>query len=472
MTPRVRFAPSPTGFISLGNVRTALFNWIFARHEGGKFLLRIEDTDKERSKKEYEKSILEGLAWLGLQWDEEIVRQSERTDIYEKYLRRLIDENRAYFCFCSAEELEAERQAQLSQGLQPKYGGRCRSIPKEEAAKRAEHESHVIRFKMPSHEVAFTDLVRGKVVFDLDLIGDVIIAKGLREPLYNFAVVVDDEEMQITHVIRGEDHISNTPKQIAIQEVLGFKMPIYAHLPLILGPDKKKLSKRYLDASLKDFKERGYLPEAMLNFLVLLGWHPTVDKEIVSMEETVKDFTFKKVQKSGAVFNQEKLEWLNAYYLKNLSAETLAERVRPFVPEEWTKDAKKFREVVDLEKERLRHLPDLKELAGFFFDLPDYQPSLLIWKNSPKPVIVDNLSFVANVIRGIPNHELWSKDIVERYIMSVASEKGRGEVLWPLRVALSGKDASPGPVEILYVLGKEESLKRIGKALEKLDTLQ
>lgn len=472
MTPRVRFAPSPTGYLNLGNVRTALFNWIFARHEGGKFLLRIEDTDKERSKKEYEESIVDGLRWLGIDWDEEPERQSDRLPIYRKYLERLLDEGRAYFCFCTPEQLEEDRQAQLSQGLPPKYGGRCRGISKEEAAKRAEKEKHVIRFRMPSRTVSFTDLVRGKVAFDLDLMGDVIIAKGLDAPLYNFAVVVDDEEMQITHVVRGEDHISNTPKQIAMQEVLGFKTPVYAHLPLILGPDKKKLSKRYLDASLKDFKEQGYLPEAVLNFMVLLGWHPTVDKEIVSLDEAVKDFTFKKVQKSGAVFNQEKLEWLNAYYLKHLPTETLAERIKPFVPAAWAEDEKKFRAIVDLEKERLKRLPDVKDLAGFFFELPDYRPELLIWKSSPKSVIVDNLSFVANVVRGIPNHELWSKDAIEKYVMSVAAEKGRGEVLWPLRVALSGKDASPGPVEILYVLGKEESLRRIEIALDKLDSLQ
>ncbi|MCL4400252.1 glutamate--tRNA ligase [Patescibacteria group bacterium] len=468
MSPRVRFAPSPTGFFSLGNARTALFNWLFAKHEGGKFLLRIEDTDKERSKKEYEESILEGLKWLGLDWDEKVERQSERIPIYEKYLKRLMDEGRAYFCFCSGEELESERQAQLSQGLQPKYGGRCRNISKEEAFKRAEKENHVIRFKMPSHTVSFSDLIRGKVSFDLDLIGDIIIAKGFDSPLYNFAVVVDDEEMKITHVIRGEDHISNTPKQIAIQEALGFSMPIYAHLPLILGPDRKKLSKRYMDASLKDFKDRGYLPEAFFNFMLLLGWHPSVDKEVVSAEEAINDFSFKKVQKGGAVFNQEKLEWLNAYYLRNLPVERLAEELSGFVPGEWLEDEDKFKKIVQIERERLRHLTDFRDTADFFFVLKEYPADLLIWKGSSKSVMVDNLSFLSNVIRGIPNHELWSRENIDKYIMSVADQKGRGEVLWPLRVALSGKEASPGPSDILYVLGKEESLKRVEKALKRL----
>ncbi len=430
--------------------------------------MRIEDTDKERSKKEYEESILEGLTWLGLEWDEEIVRQSERLDVYEKYLKRLIDENKAYFCFCSAEELEAERQAQLSQGLQPKYGGKCRAIPKNAAEERSKKEKHVIRFKMPSHEVSFTDLIRGKVTFDLDLIGDVIIAKGLKEPLFNFANMIDDHDMKITHVIRGEDHISNTPKQVAMEEALGFPSLIYAHLPLILGPDRKKLSKRYMDASIKDFREQGYLPEAFLNFMALLGWHPTVDKEVVSVEEMIKDFSFKKVQKGGAVFNPEKLEWLNSYYIKNAPLGTLIKELSDKVPADWLRDKDKFTKAVDLEKERLKHLSDFKSVAEFLFEPKDYPATLLIWKGTAKAVISDNLSFMLSVIKTIPNHELWSRETVDKYVMSVASQRGRGEVLWPLRVALSGEEASPGPVEILYVLGKEESIKRVEAALEKL----
>lgn len=472
MPVKVRFAPSPTGYLNLGNARTALFNWLFAKHEGGKFLLRIEDTDKERSKKEYEESIIEGLQWLGLTWDGVIERQSDRLPVYEKYLERLLEESKAYFCFCTPEELEAERQAQLSQGIQPKYSGRCGTIPRDIAAERVKSEKHVIRFRMPSHTVSFTDLIRGKVTFDLDLIGDIIIAKGLKEPLYNFAVVVDDEEMEITHVIRGEDHISNTPKQVAMQGALGFKTPIYAHLPLILGPDRKKLSKRYLDASLKDFRAQGYLPEAFVNFMALLGWHPTVDKEVVSVSEMIGDFSFKKVQKGGAVFNPEKLEWLNASYIKNLPPDVLTERMKEFIPAAWLKEKEKLKNVLEIEKERLKHLSDFEKLGEFFFELPEYDPSLLIWRGSSKAVAADNLSFLANVVRGIPNHELWSKEAVEKYVMSVAEKRGRGEVLWPLRVALSGREASPGPVEILYILGKEESLARIETALKKLGSVR
>jgi len=472
MSVRVRFAPSPTGPLSLGNVRTALFNYIFAKHEGGQFLVRIEDTDRERSKKEYETDILEGLKWLGLNWDEEIVRQSERLDIYEKYLKKLIEEKKAYYCFCTPEELEAERQAQLSQGLLPKYSGKCKNIPLQEAEQKIARENYVIRLKMPSYSVTFNDLVRGKITFNLDLIGDVIIAKNLRSPLYNFAVVIDDHLMGISHVMRGEDHISNTQIQIALYQAFGWEEPTFAHLPLILGPDRKKLSKRYLDASLADFKKLGYLPEALVNFLVLLGWHPTVDKEIVNLKEAIQDFSFKKVQKSGAVFNQEKLDWLNNYYIKTLPLETLAKQLVSFLPSNWTKDSEKIMKALEITKERMKTLKDFENVAGFLFEIKDYKPELLIWGSTPLAVIKDNLSFVANVVRGIPNHELWTKENIQKYIMSVANTKGRGEVLWPLRVALSGEENSPGPIEIIYVLGKEETLKRIETALLKIDKLK
>jgi glutamyl-tRNA synthetase len=472
MEVRVRFAPSPTGFFSIGNARTALFNYIFAKHEKGKFLLRIEDTDKERSKEEYTQDIIEGLNWLGFIWDEEIIKQSERLDIYEKHLKKLIEEKKAYYCFCTPQELEAERQAQLSAGFLPKYSGRCKNIPLEEALKRAEKENYVIRIKMPSYEVNFQDLVRGKINFNLDLIGDVIIAKNLRSPLYNFAVVIDDHEMQISHVIRGEDHISNTPIQIALYNAFSWEKPQFAHLPLILGPDRKKLSKRYLDASMKDFRKMGYLKEAMINFLALLGWHPTVDKEIVSLEEIIKDFNFKKVQKSGAVFNEEKLKWLNNYYIKNLPFKDIYEKIKSFVPQDWLQNEEKLIKALEISRERMKTLKDFEEIARFFFQIKEYDPELLIWANTPITVILDNLSFLLNVIKGIPNQELWTKENIQKYIMSVAETRGKGEILWPLRVALSGEKNSPSPIEILYVLGKEESLRRIEKAIEKINQIK
>ncbi|MGC9603578.1 MAG: glutamate--tRNA ligase [Minisyncoccia bacterium] len=469
MPVRVRFAPSPTGPISLGNVRTALFNWLFARHEGGLFLLRIEDTDKERSKKEYEEDLLLALKWLGLDWDEDPLRQSERLLIYEKNLKKLLTEKKAYYCFCSTEELESERQAQLTQGLQPKYSGKCRTIPYDEAGERAKKEPSVIRFRMPEGEIAFVDLIRGRVSFDTGLIGDTIIAKNLRTPLYNFAVVIDDSDMGITHVIRGEDHISNTPKQIAIAEALGIAQPHYAHLPLILGPDHKKLSKRYLDASFNEYQQKGYLAPAMVNFLALLGWHPAKDREVLSREEIIAEFGFKRVQKSGAIFNPEKLDWLNSHYIKNSPPEELVEGLADFVPKEWLKKKKILEKAVSVERERMKKLSDFKNLADFFFELPDYKKELLIWKGTPDAAILDNLRFVLDVIKKIPPGE-FEKETIEKYVTTVAEKRGRGEVFWPLRAALSGREASPGPSEIMEIIGPEESENRIKTAIGKLES--
>ncbi len=468
MPIRTRFAPSPTGPFSLGNARTALFNWLFARHEGGKFLIRIEDTDKERSKKEYEKDMLECLEWLGLDWDEDFFRQSERTEVYKKNLEKLLEEKKAYYCFCTPEELESERQAQLTQGLAPKYGGRCRNIPLEEAEARAKKESAVIRFRIPDGEIAFTDLIRGRVAFNMGLTGDIVIAKDLTTPLYNFAVVVDDNEMAITHVIRGEDHISNTPKQIAIQEALGLGQPHYAHLPLILGADHKKLSKRNLESPFSDYRKRGYLSEAVLNFMALLGWHPEKDREVLSREEIIAEFDLKRVQKSGAVFNPEKLNWLNAHYLKNMPLAELVEALSDFVPKEWLKKKTMLQEAAAVERDRMKKLSDFKNLAGFLFDLPDYPKNLLVWKEMSEAAVIDNLRFALDVILKIPPGE-FEKDTIEKYLMTVAEKRGRGEVLWPLRVALSGLEASPGPAEILKIIGQEEAEKRISAAIAKMD---
>ncbi|HXF44312.1 MAG TPA: glutamate--tRNA ligase [Candidatus Paceibacterota bacterium] len=459
---RVRFAPSPTGPLHLGNARAALFNWLFAKHEGGKFLLRIEDTDKERSKKEFEKDILEGLEWLELKPDEKPIRQSERLEIYAENLQKLLDEKKAYWCFCSHEELEAERQMQLSQGIAPKYGGRCRHLPPEKAALRVENgEKAVIRIRMPEKKISFTDVVKGRIEFDMTLVGDVVIAKGLREPLYNFAAAVDDVLTNISHVIRGEDHIANTPKQIVIQEALGFEGPHFAHLPLILDTGRKKLSKRKLETSLNDYRKEGYLSEAMLNFLVLLGWHPQEDREVVSREEMVEEFTLERVQKGGAVFNEEKLNWLNAHYIKAMKTEELLERAKPFIPKTWFKNEKLLLAVLETEKERAKNLKDFKNLADFFFELPEYDAKFLIWKETPPERILANLKTVRELVNdnSYPASE----------IMALAEREGRGEVLWPLRVALSGREASPGPLEILKILGRTETVKRLDKAIKKLE---
>ena len=403
---RTRIAPSPTGYFHLGTARTALFNFLFAKKNKGKFILRIDDTDKERSKREYEVDILKSLLWLGIFWDEGPVlkstnaqaydqkylnfekdyigdygpyRQSERIEIYKKYLKELIDKDLAYFCFCKKEDLEAQKQAMISAGQVPKYPGICRSLSKKESFKRAEKEPFVVRLKVPSKKISFLDLLRGKIEFDLDSIGDFVISKGLEEPLYNFSTVVDDYEMKITHIIRGEDHISNTPKQIILQEALGFPRPKYLHLPLILGEDKTKLSKRHGAVSIKELKELGYLPEAIINYLALLGWWPKEDIEIFSLKELIELFEINQLQKHPAIFSFKKLDWINRIYIRKLSLEKLAQLCQSYIGEKVDFDY--LKRVVALFQERLSKISEIKELASYFFKKPQYKKELLLWRD-------------------------------------------------------------------------------------------
>lgn len=481
---RVRYAPSPTGLFHLGGARTALFNWIFARKNNGKFILRIEDTDRERSKKEYEDNIFESLLWLGLDWDEGPVayasnqksslkdqkyigeygpyRQSERTHIYRKYLEKLLEEGKAYYCYCTKEELESERQAMLAQGLPPKYSGHCRESKLSSQGKPAQ----IIRFKVPEAKVEFKDLIRGKVVFDAALFGDIAIAKDLNNPLYNFAVVVDDEEMEISHVIRGEEHLSNTPKQILFQKALKFREPIYAHVPLILSQTGGKLSKRHAETSLLKYREDGYLPETIINFLVLLGWHPKDNREIFSLSELVKEFDIKRVQKSGAIFSQEKLDWMNSQYIKKSSNEELLRCLEPFLKTRNITPKKEFLlKVIEEEKTRINNLKEFFDVSSFFFSLPDYKPSLLVWKNEPPEKIKNVLKNISETLEKI-EAENFKIDRISQGLNELAVKEGKGAVFWPLRVALSGLPASPDPLKIAEILGKEETMRRIKIAIE------
>lgn len=458
---RVRIAPSPTGYLHIGTARTALFNWLFAKKNKAKFILRIEDTDLERSDVKYEKDIIESLKWLGLDWDEGPFRQSERLEIYEKYINKLLKEKLAYYCFCSKEDLEAERQAMMTRGHAPKYSGKCRALnEKEVEEKLANGAGHIIRFKVQETTITFKDLIRGEISFETSLIGDIAIAKDPKVPLYNFAVVVDDEEMGISHVIRGEDHIANTPKQILIQKALGFGQPHYGHLPLILDADRSKMSKRHSATSIQDYKEAGYLPEAILNFLALLGWHPQDDREIMRLQEIAAEFDLGRVQKAGAVFNVEKLDWINAQYIKNLGDEVLAKKLD-------VAPAERNLKIVALTKERMKKLTDFKTLAGFFFELPDYESKILIWKKTSSTATVENLKAAEKILSALDENEFLKKDL-ERVLMPIAEERGRGGVLWPIRAALSGAETSPGPFEIMEALGKKETLKRIAVAIRKL----
>ncbi len=466
MDIRVRFAPSPTGFFSLGNARTALYNWIFARSKGGKFLVRIEDTDRERSEKTYEDDVLEQLRWLGLDWDEEPIRDSERLEVHEGYLKTLLAEKKAYWCFCSSEDLETEYQQQLASGIQPKYSGRCRGISIEDAnARVAAGEKATIRFRMPEKKISFHDLIRGTVEFDTALFGDIIIAKGFRDPLYNFSVVVDDFDTKITHVIRGEDHLSNTPKQIAIQEALGFPTLEYGHLPFILGADKKKLSKRFGGASIREYRAQGYLPEPLVNFLTLLGWHPEKDREVLTRKEIIEEFSFDRVQKGGAVFNPEKLDWLSGQYLRTLPVSELTELLKPFVPAGWADRKEVFEHAIPLVRDRISKLADFIEHAQFFFDAPEYLPELLRWKTMEAPAAKASLEAVEAALKNLNE---FSQESVLGMLSNLGEKQGRGETFWPFRVALSGRQASPGPSEIAGAIGKTETLARIATAIAKL----
>jgi glutamyl-tRNA synthetase len=481
---RVRFAPSPTGPIHVGSVRTALFSWLFARKYGGTFVLRIEDTDKERSEKRYDDELLQGLSWLGLDWDEgpEPIgaggqlplggergeygpyRQSERTEVYKKYLQQLIASGDAYYCYCSKEDIEAQRQMMLSQGLPPKYNGHCRTATPPEGK-----NPEVIRFKVPETKVEFKDLVRGKVVFDAALFGDIIIAKDLDTPLYNFAVVVDDALMQISHVIRAEDHLSNTPKQILMQRALGFEEPIYAHIPLILNADRSKMSKRFSDVALLNYRERGYVPEAMINFLALLGWHPHGDKEMLSRDELIAEFDIDRVQQSGAIFNEEKLDWLNREHIKAMPIAEVAALAAPFFAKQniTVRDEELLKRVIAVQIARAKTLEDLASASAFFFAVPEYEPKLLIWKDSSTlKEVAEVLASARTVIAGIAMED-FTRETLTACLPLIVGDKSRGIILWPLRVALSGHANSPDPIEIMSVLGREESLRRIDEAIKK-----
>jgi nondiscriminating glutamyl-tRNA synthetase len=338
---RLRFAPSPTGHLHVGNARTALFNWLAARHAGGTFMLRIEDTDTERSTLESEAAILADLEWMGLTWDEGVeiggeygpYRQSERLDIYAKYARELLEAGKAYYCFCSAEKLEADRQAMLRQGLPPKYAGTCRAIPPLEAAARvASGEKAVIRLRVPAgRNVTFDDVVRGPVTFHTDVIGDPVLVRSDGMPAYNYAVVIDDALMKVTHVVRGEDHISNTPRQVLLYEAFGWRPPTFAHLSLVMGPDHTPLSKRHGATSVAEFRQKGYLPEALVNYLALIGWSPGEGQELLPLPELAARFDLTKVAHSAGVFDEDKLAWVNRHYLKTIDPRTLAGLAVPFL---------------------------------------------------------------------------------------------------------------------------------------------
>lgn len=439
MKIRTRIAPSPTGVLHVGTARTALFNYLFAKKHGGDFVVRVEDTDKERSTKEFETNILEGLTALGMPYDE-LYRQSEDVQFHIDAIEKLLQSGAAY---------ESEEESKKEEGKM----------------------TTVIRLKNPGKEITFQDLIRGDVTFDTSDLGDFVIARSKTDPLYHLAVVVDDARMNISHVIRGEDHISNTPRQILIQEALGYERPIYAHLPLILGPDKSKLSKRHGATSVDQYFEMGYTVDAFVNYLALLGWHPIDDQEIFTLPELIQTFELERAQKGGAIFSLEKLDWVNKEHLRKLSDEeylaglNLSEiKTLPQYSDE------KMHKVLPFVRERLHKFGDFdKDEIAFYFDTPTYEVGDLLFKG--KGELSDtkkHLEYVKNTL-GEAQNEAWSdSEALKATVWDYASEVGRGDVLWPLRYCLSGREKSPDPFAILPILGKEESLKRIDTALAKL----
>lgn len=507
---RTRFAPSPTGYLHIGGLRTALYSYLFAKQNNGQFILRLEDTDTERLVEGAADAIYDGLKWAGLNYDEgpDIggdfgpYVQSKRLDLYKKYANELIEKGHAYYCFCTEETLEQMRAEQIAKKQAPKYDRRCLNLSADEIQSRLKNnEPHVIRMKIPENRVIeFGDIVRGKVAYNTNELDDQILLKSDGYPTYHLAVVVDDHLMQISHVTRTEEWLPSTPKHILLYEYFGWEPPRWAHLPLLLNPDKTKMSKRKGDVAVEDYIKKGYLPEAMINFLAFLGWNPGTEKEIYSMEELLKDFSLQKVHKAGAIFNIEKLNWYNQYFMRQMPLVKLTELCLPFLIENGliipkfdhgfeiaamkgpftvkefvtcqTKEKISFeyiKKVVALERERARNLLEIGESVTFFFENLEYDKLLLFWKDTPKKEIKKSLLELQKIISEI-SEKKFTKENLQEIIMPEAQKlPNRGIMLWPLRAALSGQKASPGPFEIAEVLGKEKTLARINKAIQKFN---
>ncbi|MBI4995078.1 glutamate--tRNA ligase [Candidatus Peregrinibacteria bacterium] len=495
---KTRFAPSPTGFLHVGGLRTALYAYLFAKKQGGVFALRIEDTDKERFVEGGIENIVRSLAWAGLRPDEGVdldkmgkitqkgdcgpYIQSTRLDIYKKHVDELIKKGHGYYCFCSKERLDELRKMQELNKMPTGYDRHCCNLSKEEIEKRLKaNEPHVVRMKIPKEGITkLNDLIKGEVEFKNELIDDQVILKADGYPTYHLAVVVDDHLMKITHVIRGEEWLSSTPKHIQLYKMFGWKAPEFAHLPLLLNPDKSKLSKRQGDVAVENYKAKGYLPEAMINFVAFLGWNPGTDKELFTLDELVKEFNLSRVNKSGAVFNLQKLDWYNEQYIRQMNLSELVERCVPFLIEarlikdyrKITDEYKKWLEgVVALERGRVANLSQISEALKFvFIDKLNYDAGILVWKKSTKKETEKNLKLLSEILLSTKIVQIWTKENLEAKIGEWIKEEelSAGSVLWPMRVALSGQENSPGPFEIAEVLGREKTVERLTEAFKKL----
>jgi glutamyl-tRNA synthetase len=463
LTVKTRFAPSPTGYLHIGGARTALFNYLFAKHNKGVYILRIEDTDVERSQEKYVEDILGGLAWLGINWDDGPYFQKDRMDIYKEHAYRLLEAGHAYKCYCTAEMLEEKRKTALKEGRKPAYDRTCRELKNA-----PDDKPYVIRFKTPlSGEVSFDDIIRGSITFKCEELDDLVIYRSDNTPTYNFTVVIDDALMGLTHIIRGDDHINNTPRQIIIYKALGFKPPMFAHVPLIHGKDKARLSKRHGAVSLLEYKNDGFLSEALLNYLSRLGWAHG-DQEVFSREELIENFTLEHVGKSPAIFDIDKLLWLNGHYMKTLPEQTIAERLIPFLEEigiKMDQDAGKILiPVVKNLKERAKTMKEMALMARFFFtDDFEYDE-----KAREKFLTVDTMPILDSFLSGIKSFtsldDNEQKQLIEGMVKTF--NKKVVEIIQPIRVALSGKTVSPGIFEVIAILGKEKVEQRIERAIK------
>jgi glutamyl-tRNA synthetase len=484
---RVRFAPSPTGRPHVGGIRTAMFNWLLARHTGGRFILRIEDTDVARKVEDAVAYIMDGLKWLGLDWDEgpDIggeygpYYQSQRLDLYQQAAERLVAQGDAYYCYCSPERLEEMRKEQVARKQPPGYDRHCRDLSaRERAKKEAEGIVPVVRFKVPLEgQTRFHDLIYGDVVFEHITIDDFVLLKSDGYPTYHLANVVDDHAMKISHVIRGEEWVSSTPRHLLIYRALGYEPPQYIHHPLIMGPDHAKLSKRHGDVSILEFREKGYLPETMFNFIALIGWSLDDKTEIMTRQELVENFSLERIGKTGAIFNREKLDWMNGVYIRSLSIDDFTRRALPFLEKSLPPqvkrplDAEYVRRMMPLVQERARTLAEVPELTGFFFaDKLDYDTDLLIGKKMTKELAIGALEASSWRLKSLSDFD---EESLENLLRPLAEELGlkTGQLFGALRTAVTGRTAAPPLFQTMAVLGKERCLDRIDVALARLRQL-
>lgn len=486
---RTRFAPSPTGFIHIGNLRTALYAYLVAKKNAGDFLVRIEDTDQSRLVEGALEKILQSLSWANIKIDEGVLLdeeekiiekgqfgsyfQSKRLDVYKKYIGKLLDKKIAYPCFCSRERLNDLRKTQQQQKLPPKYDKHCLSLSEEEIQKRIEQgEPHVIRLNVPAEKIIqFKDEVYGKISVKGETIDDQVLIKSDGFPTYHFAVVVDDHLMQISHVVRGEDWLPSAPKHVLLYEAFGWELPVFVHVPNILGENKKKLSKRQGDVSVEDFITKGYLPETIVNFIALLGWNPKTEQEYFSLSELEKVFDVSGLNKAGAVFDYKKLDWMNSHYIKNKKDEELfnltEKSLRDYCEEKkyhWDKEMVK--KIVAIEKNRIKKLSDITEDIDFYFELEKYDSIILNWKENSNAQTKASLEKSLGLMEGLEAGN-FSLEKLQEILMEAAGEK-KGDFLWPLRVALTGRQKSPSPFEVAWAIGKDESIKRVKQAIASL----